>query len=364
MNTRCLKGARCVGDTLYGPGFVLLGETGDGAHFRFLAPSEPFSFVFAFRGVGCHFQLDFCSRQGFAAFHEVRDGQRLYLHHVCSPVVSTAEFSFTVDCFRIEAFCGGFRILSIYHESPISGAFGFVPPRKGFAFPRMQWEPISPSLASRVVVLGDGFSNARWEGRHFLSWPELAFGHLPEVWNAAVAAGNSTRVLEIATRLADVLRGSSVIVAVGSDDHIESRTPEFFLGNCQKLLEILRTSSSSRTVFATLPPRDFDEDPSSWNSALAEWCRHNSCEVLDFYSALRTVEPRETLGYPGPLSQNTMAEAAARHFGLPEPVIRNPPAAQEPGAKRVVRRILHRLNHCADRMLGCYPHPGISARSL
>ncbi len=357
---RLIKGARIQGNRALNGGFLLGCPSVDlpmpRRHQLALAGSDPFSFLFGLSGLGYHYRLDVRPEASNLALYHIRDGIPLYLHHFATHIPPDAAI--TVDLFHSQIRVGinGFQVMHAVGDPHFDPRIGFSPLSPvGFNLPKHSATPLLlPALA--WLCLGDGFSNARWRNRSFLSWPERVFGHREDWFNGCVAAGNSRRVLQLAWDFAPLCHDSSVLLAVGSDDQIEGESYADFETRLAAIIGRLRSSRLKSIHLATLPPRvSAMEATRDWSARMREFAGKNQIHILDFHAWLAADMSGMVRGeYPGAAAQALLASHVAETLGLtlppscPAEIHPNPPAP-------FVGKALHKAHRWLDKRLADFP---------
>ena len=357
---RPIKGARLQGDRARGGGFLIQQEPDDvpspRRHRLDLAGPEPFAFLFGLSGLGYHFRLDVRPQDSILALYQICDGIPLYLHHFATHIPPDAVI--TVDLFHSQIRVGinGFQVMHAVGDPHFDPRIGFSPfTPAGFTLPKHSATPLLlPAL--RWLCLGDGFSNARWRNRSFLSWPERVFGHREDWFNGCVAAGNSRRVLQLAWDFAPLCHDSSVLLAVGSDDQIEGESYVDFETRLAVIIRRLRSSRLKSIHLATLPPRaSAMEATRDWSVRMREFAANNNLGILDFHGWLAPDMRGMVRGeYPGAEAQELLAARVAETLGLTLPAARPeeiPLAAPSPFLGKALRKAYRWL----DQRLADFP---------
>ena len=286
---RTIKGARIEGDRALGGGFLIQQKPDDlpfpRRHRLDLAGPEPFAFLFGLSGLGYHFRLDVRPQDSILALYQICDGIPLFIHHFATPIRPDATI--TIDLFHSQIRVGinGFQVMHAIGDPHFDPRIGFSPlTPAGFILPVHITTPLLlPAL--EWLCLGDGFSNARWRNRSFLSWPERVFGRREDWFNGCVAAGNSRRIMQLAWDFAPLCHDSSVLLAVGSDDQIEGESYADFEDRLAAIIERLRSSRLKSIYLATLPPRASAMDATrDWSARMRDFAGYNKINVLDFHA--------------------------------------------------------------------------------
>lgn len=357
---RPIKGAT-VKDGLAGGRGYLLGPDGEGPagpvrHLLTLADGHPFSFLFGLLGLGYHYRLDIRPSDSVLALYHVRDGIPVFLHHFSTPLSPGTRIS--IDTFHSQARIGlnGFQVMHAQIDSTLDARIGFAPlSPAGFRLPDCARTPLClPMLA--WLCLGDGFSNARWRNRHFLSWPELVFGQREDWFNGCVAAGNSRRIIQLAWDFAPLCRNSSVLLATGSDDLIEGESYDDFENRLFTTVQALRSTGVQSIHVATLPPRvSAMEETEDWSKRIAIFADRHQLKLLDFHSWLKPHMHLMVRGeYPGSGAQKLLAAKVAERLALPLP--EPPPEHVAPIPSAGLRhRFLRKLHHQLDMQFADFP---------
>jgi hypothetical protein len=353
---KCIKGASLNAGTA-GAGGFLLGledsvETGGASYSLEISHSTGFTFLFGFRGIGCHYRCDILPRHGIIALYQMKDGVPLYLHHVSTVVPQEAEIRIVWHACSIRVKLKGHTVLNVIADGPSSGHWGFAALEGPFKIPGLTRSPAAPENYE-WICLGDGFSNARWRNRHFLSWPEILWGDDDSCLNACVAAGNSNRVLEVVRDLGAVLAGAKVVVATGSDDLIEGEAFEDFSRRLDRIVSELRQAGVAGIYLCTLPPRNSDlENTRTWSKKIEQSAGGHAVQVLDFHDwILPETDTCMVRGeYPGAAAQQLIARKIAAKLGL-HPAA-NCPATTEP--QPPFRGRFNIFARKAERMLGSF----------
>lgn len=357
---REIKGAALKDGAMGGCGYLFSIEGVDAGsplrHCLVLAGTEPFSFLFGLSGLGYHYRLDVRPEESTLALYHIRDGIPLYLHHFATHIPPDAAI--TVDLFHSQIRVGinGFQVMHAVGDPHFDPRIGFSPLAPvGFTLPKHSATPLLlPALA--WLCLGDGFSNARWRNRNFLSWPERVFGHREDWFNGCVAAGNSRRVLQLAWDFAPLCHDSSVLLAVGSDDQIEGETYADFETRLAAIIQRLRSSRLKSIHLATLPPRaSAMEATRDWSARIREFAANNNLGILDFHGWLAADMSGMVRGeYPGASAQALLASRVAETLGLtlpsscPAEIHPNPPAP-------LTVKFLRKAHRWLDNRLADFP---------
>lgn len=351
---KCIKGASFHAGTAAGGGYLLGPEDsvehGGASYALNLSHPTAFSFLFGFRGIGCHYRCDILPRHGMIALYQMMDGIPLYLHHVSTVVPQEAEICIVWHAGSIRVKLNAHTVLNVIADGPSSGHWGFAALEGPFKVPGLTRSPAAPEQYE-WICLGDGFSNARWRNRHFLSWPEILWGDANSCLNACVAAGNSNRVLEVIRDLGDVLAGSKVIVATGSDDLIEGESFEDFSRRLDRIVSELSQAGVAGIYLCTLPPRNSDlENTRTWSEKIQQSANGHGVQVLDFHNWILPESATCMVRgeYPGASAQQLIARKIAAKLGL-HPAA-NCPATTEP--QRPFRGKFNALARRAERLLG------------
>jgi len=357
---KAIKGASVKDGLAGGQGF-LLGPDGEGPagpvrHVLTLADDQPFSFLFGLLGLGYHYRLDIRPSDSVLALYHIRDGIPLFLHHFSTPLRPRTRIS--IDTFHSQVRIGlnGFQVMHAQIDSTLDPRIGFAPlSPAGFRLPDCVRTPLClPMLA--WLCLGDGFSNARWRNRHFLSWPELVFGQREDWFNGCVAAGNSRRIIQLAWDFAPLCRNSSVLIATGSDDLIEGESYENFENRLFTTVQALRSTGVKSIHVATLPPRmSAMEETGEWSQRIVSFTDHHQLKLLDFHSWLKPHMHLMVRGeYPGAGAQKLLAAKVAEclSLDLPDSAPEHVNPAHPTG---LGSRLLHNLQHQLDTRLADFP---------
>jgi hypothetical protein len=326
---RLIKGASHHNGEIWGPGYALLGaesaREGQVIYHLPLLDRNAVHFVFGFKGVGSHFLVKVCWRQGLIAVYHIQDGIPVYLNHVLVRLPENAVLEILHDADFLSISSSGYSLINVLHDGNAEGEWGFgLAGRSRLSSPSIQIDH-RPKQDLEWVVLGDGFSNNRWPNRHFVSWPELLFGTSVSYLNACVAAANSTRVLAVAEGIASRMRHAAVIIAMGTDDLIEGQGLEFYLRNVDRLLTVLESAGARDVWIANLPPvRSLEAHVSEWNNALSQRILGSHIRLIDIHSLLMA-DPSSYMAqgnYPNSDGQWVIAEHLA--FVLKNIVPRRP----------------------------------------
>lgn len=357
---KAIKGASVKDGLAGGQGF-LLGPDGEDPpgpvrHLLTLADDQPFSFLFGLLGLGYHYRLDIRPSDSVLALYHIRDGIPVFLHHFSTPLVPRTRIS--IDTFHSQVRIGlnGFQVMHAQIDSTLDARIGFAPlSPAGFRLPDCVRTPLClPMLA--WLCLGDGFSNARWRNRHFLSWPELVFGQREDWFNGCVAAGNSRRIIQLAWDFAPLCRNSSVLIATGSDDLIEGESYEDFENRLFTTVQALRSTGVQSIHVATLPPRvSAMEETENWSKRIAIFADRHQLKLLDFHSWLKPHMHLMVRGeYPGSGAQKLLATKVADRLALslPEPPPEHLCTTPSSGLSH---RIMRKLHHQLDMQLADFP---------
>jgi hypothetical protein len=290
-----------------------------------------FSFLFGFRGIGWHYRCDIQPRAGIIALYQVRDGLPLYLHHVCINLNEGSVISVIWHSRSIRVQLGGFTLFNVIVDGPPAGHWGFAAMDEPFSLPEFSHALEQPENYG-WICLGDGFSNARWRNRHFLSWPEIVWGDGNTCLNACVAAGNSVRVLGAMRDLGSLPMGADVIVATGSDDLIEEENFADYTTRLGLIVAGLRQAGAAGIHLCTLPPRISALNCTrKWSDGIIEYACGENIPVLDFHSwILPEIAACMVRGeYPGAAAQQLIAVKTAERLGL-EPAVGCPATFEPP----------------------------------
>lgn len=357
---KAIKGAS-VKDGLAGGRGFLLGPDGDGPagpvrHELTLNDDKPFSFLFGFLGLGYHYRLDIRLADSVLALYHIKDGIPLFLHHFSTPI--NRHTKIRIDTFHslVRIGLNGFQVMHAQIDSSLDPRIGFAPlSPAGFQLPEYVRTPVClPILA--WLCLGDGFSNARWRNRHFLSWPELVFGKREDWFNGCVAAGNSRRIIQLAWDFAPLCRNSSVLIATGSDDLIEGEPYQNFENRLITTVQALRSKGVKSIHVATLPPRaSAMEETREWSQRIARFTDQHQLKLLDFHSWLKPHMHLMVRGeYPGAGAQKLLAAKVAESLSLdlPDSAPEHVNPAQPTGLRS---RLLNKLQHQLDTRLADFP---------
>jgi len=323
---KCIKGASLHAG-IAGAGGFLLGpedsvESCGASYALNLAHPTAFSFLFGFRGIGCHYRCDIQPRHGIIALYQMKDGIPLYLHHVSIVLPQEAEIRIIWHARSIRVTLQSYTLLNVIADGPPSGHWGFAAMGGPFPVPALTHSHVAAEKYE-WVCLGDGFSNARWRNRHFLSWPEILWGDGDSCMNACVAAGNSSRVLEVVRDLDAVFENAQVIVATGSDDLIEGESFQDYSTRLDQIISALKQAGVAGIHLCALPPRNSDlENTRTWSGKIKEAAGGHAIPVLDFHDwilpELATCMVRGE--YPGAAAQQLIARKIAAQLGLQLPV--------------------------------------------
>lgn len=357
---RTVKGASVRNGAMGGRGY-LFGHEGEGPacparHFLKLTCDKPFSFLFGLLGLGYHYRLDVRPLDSVLALYHIKDGIPVFLHHFSTRITPGATIN--LDTFHSQARVGlnGFQIMHVLVDSTLDARVGFAPlSGEGFQLPEYSRTPLClPMLA--WLCLGDGFSNARWRNRDFLSWPELVFGRRDDWFNGCVAAGNSRRVKQLAWDFSPLCRNSSVLIATGSDDLMEGEPYEAFEDRLLAIVNALRSTGVKSIQVATLPPRmSAMQETREWSERVTAFTLRHQLGVLDFHQWL---EPHMNLmvrgEYPGSDAQKLLAHKVSEHLSLPLP--ESPPEKEPPTrTSGPADRLLRKLHHHLERRFADFP---------
>lgn len=355
-----IKGAKLQGDQVLGSGFLIQRDSMDSRlpirHRLVLSGPEPFAFLFGLTGLGYHHRLDIRPKESTLALYHVRDGIPLYLHHFSTHIPSNSVISIDLFHSQIRIGINGFQVMHTISDPRFDARIGFSPlSAVGFNLPTHSSTPV-PDTALAWLTLGDGFSNARWRNRNFLSWPECVFGHREDWFNGCVAAGNSRRLLELAKDFAPLCDDTAVLLAVGSDDQIEGETYEDFEVRLLKIIQILRTSRLKSIHLSTLPPRASAlESTRDWSIRMKDFAVRNQIGILDFNTWLSPHMEWMVRGeYPGARAQQLLALRVAETLGLQLPTA-CPEEIQPAVSSPMVGKVLHRVQSWLDKRLANFP---------
>lgn len=316
-----LKGAGFIEGQLQ-KGSYAISTSNDGAHpdsmysFKICAETciaKHFGFVFGYSGVGRHYRVTFDLRSNHVFLYLVRDGINVYLHHVKFSQLEFVEVEWTSVAIRI--FVDGECLIGVFENELKRGGWGFYAEKGGVALPEVHVSSIH--VAYDWVCFGDGFSNARWKNRCFLSWPELLTKGSQDFLNLCIAAGNSNRVLDVVRRCPSSI-SNQFIFAVGNDDLIEKHGVDDYLRNLKNAVDYFE--SATRTVVCSLTPRRSSlTDISQWNERLKEFVAAQEGWIyVDVFTPLYEQLHRSTnFGeYPNEYGQKIMAETIGDAIGV------------------------------------------------
>lgn len=332
---------------------------GELVHHLMRSDDTPFSFLFNFEGIGSHLRLDINPEYDLLALYQIRDGIPLYLHHLHAKLEERFEITVRVQERLIRVSLNGFHIMhadaDVGHERRV-GISSSAP--GSLCLPTLRTEEES---ASRIqwLCLGDGFSNARWRNRAFLSWPELVFGERNDWFNAGAAAANSRRILRRIEELAPFFENANVILATGSDDEIEGEVLAEFLVRLESITERLGELGVSSIWLATLPPRlGSKESAGIWSGAVRAIAERRGHGILDFHDWLKPHMELLIHGqYPGKEAQRVLATKVSRALGIPEPRVVVEDVSRSPLPWTFSKRLLSKIHVRMNRYLD--PFPGV-----
>jgi len=320
---RCIKDATLSDGVAGKCGFILADEhdvVNGSVTYSFSAPyGPPFAFVFGFRGVGCHYQCHINPSKSYLALYEMRDGIRIYLHHIRINLPPRATIAIVWDAHSLRLRVNNYTLMQALAFGPKSGRWGFAPLGKAFTLPKVTVAEGPPTQFDWVCV-GDGFSNARWMQRDFLSWPEIVFGESDKCLNACLGACNSKRASEIIDGLLPGLCGKSLILTVGADDLYEGEDLNVFLNRTQLMLDRLAQKNPKSVCLSTLCPRSSALfETQRWSNSIRELASRNCIQLLDFHEWLKpNLSQLMVAGeYPGKAAQFVIAGKVARVLGIP-----------------------------------------------
>ena len=322
-----------------------------------ILPDERFSFVFGFNGVGRHYTCHINPPDGVIAIYEVRDGIRIYLHHVRVAIPSGSHVCIVWDSVSIRLRLNNFTLLQVLAQGPDSGHWGFAPLGRRFRVPdvsvqvRVPWD-------FQWICLGDGFSNARWKTRDFLSWPELVFGEADICLNACVGACNTKRAIEVVHQIRSTIENANIILSVGADDLIEGESIDDFASRLQSILSSLRAANASRVLLATLHPRASAlAETWRWSEKIREVAERYQVGILDFHQWLAPdIQKYMVSGeYPGRAAQELIADRVASELGILKTLTAPSPFGSTQESSRIWHRLLRRVQSEMKRQTREYP---------
>lgn len=357
-----IKGAQVQDNILYGPGFALSADfdtSEEGVRYSFLLPpmeKTSWSFVFGFTGVGCHYALTFLGGERLMRLDRVQDGVCVYLHHLALDLQAGMSIEIVWSAPSIRVIVDEWCVLNLYEEALTSGHWGIKTPHS-VVVPKVERQALTAGWKNfKTVVIGDGFSNARWSNRHFISWPERLWGTKSDYLNACVAAGNSRRCEQIYTRLRACIdwgRVERLVLCFGSDDLIEAENYDSFHSRLEAYFDS-RDGRPEVYVLGLPPLAAHSSAILERNRSIRDLVERSGGTYIDIHGAL-LLHPRSmTRGnYPNDIGQRVIAEAvsAATQDKLPDS---QPPATHQPGwhLHGALARILYALDHRIRVALG------------
>lgn len=305
----------------------------EGISYRLTIPgSEGFAFLFGFQGRGCNYRLDVSPGNRIAALYQRCDGILLYLHHVCLELSPKTEITVLWHVGSIRVKVNDFCVMNVIVNGPTAGHRGFASIGTAYEIPRLQVDRIA-APRFEWICLGDGFSNNRWPHRHFVSWPEILFGDRDTCLNAAVAAGNTHRVLDVVRSLGATVRDATIVVASGTDDMIEGETFDACAARLKTIVARLRDAGAGAIHLCTLPPRQsFKSATATWSEGIRRLAASADAGVLDFHEWLSPNASAYMAGgdFPNADAQRFLAGHVGSTLGLS--VSGRHPATFEPEA--------------------------------
>lgn len=323
-----------------------------------IVDTKGFSFFFGFQGLGCHYRVDIDPEKNVIAIYQLRDGIPVYLHHVITRIGSGSTIEIDWDINAIGLRLNKFTVLQVLADGSHYGHWGFAPRGSSFRLPEIE---IVHSLPSRYqwICLGDGFSNARWRNRSFLSWPELVFGGTDSSYlNACVGAGNTRRVLEVIEFLSDRIAGTDVFVATGSDDLIECENLQQCMIRIREIIAELKNKGAARIYLCSLPPRlSAMSQINQWNEKIFQIANETGVNFLNFYDwLLLGFDKNMVYGeYPGAKAQTVIANHVSDilkiQSSLPPPTTFD--AGQSPSC--LMRKVLQKSNAYLEKWTLDFP---------
>lgn len=310
---RTIKSARIEGNILRGSGYALSDNSSvkeGGLKFVFQAAVNPrLIFTFGMLGIGNCYRLEIRRDENLFVLYRVRDGMEVYQQHTYLAIRRDFELTVCWGAYSIRLFDGDRCFLNVMNDGLLTGYWGFAGLHQDFIIPEVNVIREAPSNPE-WIILGDGYSNNRWKNRHFLSWPELAFGDKADYLNACVAAGNSRRVLQIIEELSESIKGSRIILAAGADDILEQEPPELTKSNFLAMVAALKAHGAAEIHIATLLPKpNYAPAVEKLNHWIRETLAAKCTSVIDFHACLpHPVESYLVDGdFPGKNAQGIMA---------------------------------------------------------
>jgi hypothetical protein len=362
-NIKCIKGSTLQNNIMGPIGYIII-DNANASYEDVMFSIKPaansaFSFVFGFRGVGNHFCLDYRPEDQRFILARYLDGMRVYLHHAYFDFPANDSIDLVWNDHSIRLYGGKTCFLNILSDGLADGDYGF----HGIGRPSIIPELHVSTRSSRPyewIILGDGYSNNRWKNRDFFSWPEIAFGDKINYLNACVAAGNTLRVIDIIERLKHRIPSTRVILAVGSDDIIESNALDLVKERLKEIAERLRVLGAAKVYLTTLPAKPKLGDKCR---LLNEWIlnefNNDTNETLDFQGVLAEMPGHGLVkqDYPSANAHLKIAQlildrffpgSALVDFKSKAPHIENNTASRF--SYRMADRLAYKINRYLDRI--------------
>lgn len=358
---RAIKGAVFVEGMLTGAGFLISNEQNIGNvsfTLDFSGGDEAYaSFVFGFTGAGKYYDLKVDCEKKLITLYLVRDGMHVYLQHLRCDILKKVQLIIYYESPSIRVYMQDWCIINVYDTSIKSGQWGFRCLKKSFRLPGMIIKPQVAEKTIPVICIGDGFNNARWPKRDFLSWPELCFGNDFRYRNYCLSASNSNRVLSLVELEFGVLSKMSVgevFCSFGTDDMIEGESLSVFIGRFEKICELLSDISKKVRILA-LPTRSTTGSiVDQWNKELESLSLRLGFEFIDTNACIKyNQQEYMTKGdHPNGAGQLALAEAICLHLGAE---LYSCPICQKESPEikmgRLTRALLYRTkSYCSNKL--------------
>jgi len=357
-NFQCIKSAKLADGILTGSGFALADyQSLDDQEIVYEIPTADldfFIFLFGLRGVGNHYLIEWNFSRNRIVLIRIRDGIHVYLQHAYINLKKQPSFSIRWSRSSIRLFAGSVCFINVLAEDLVEGRWGFAGRSQPMRLPEVTIK-VNPAPLYQWIILGDGYSNNRWNNRDFYSWPELAFGDKCPYLNACVAAGNTRRVLEIAHRIGTEFADSKVILAVGADDFMEGETLADTISRISAIATLARCHGASELhVCSILPKPKHHGEVTAWNNAIVELTPLHFDSCIDFHKIIASAADELLVheDYPGAEAQRAMAAAVLSHFHLPAHLAPLEYPCPRPMLNGLPARIAIRLGGAIDQSLG------------
>jgi hypothetical protein len=322
---RAIKGSKITNGLISGTGFLIGTDEENSTlntHFEVITEEcYGFAFLFGFCGLGHHYRLDIRPSSSVISLYQIRDGIPLYLHHVSVKLIPGMCIGVDIWYEFLRISLDKFQIISVLIDPVETSRIGITSlDANPYPFPTISKKE-SQGLPIQWLCLGDGFSNARWRNRSFVSWPEIVLGKRADFFNACVAAANSRRVSNLLQTLTKHVENCNILLATGSDDLIEGEPVEDFLERLHTIVSTLRMYNAKEIFIATLPPRrSAMNETAHWSNLVRLLCQDTHCQCLDFNLWLADHMDTMIYGeYPGYAAQRILAVNTARFMGLGKP---------------------------------------------